>query len=395
MNLCQKKRKNSCLIKVKSRLLKKIFRNIIRFSTWFKVVTVVCLCALLLAYLCPFVSPSTFWLLPFFGLAYPIIFLLSLLLLVFWTLAWSKWAWVVLTIILVGSNLHLRMIALGSDPNELPRHGDVFHVMSYNVRLFDFYNWKKEDEHSNRNQIFDYVQAENPDLICFQEFYHQDKPTIFSTRDTLREILQIKDYHERYSQKLSGRQNYGIAMLSKYPMICKGDVVFSDEEDDDDNYCIYADIVKNQDTFRVYNVHLQSIKFKQDDYAVFGEKNKHADFKKSNIRMMLDKLQIAFPKRAAQAHLVVQHIESSPYPIILCGDFNDTPLSYTYQQFNKKLKDAYRNCSWGIGATYAGKIPAGRIDYLFHSKELQSAQFKIQEGIFSDHRAISCWIYKK
>ncbi len=365
-----------------------------RFSSWIKVLTVICLIALLLAYLCPYIHPGTFWPLPFFGLAYPIIFVLSILFLIIWTIARSRWALVVLTVILLGGKLHFRMVAVGSDPDPLPAKEDVFHVMSYNVRLFDLYNWTMSEKNEYRDSIFNYIARENPDVVCFQEFYHQDKPTNFPTRDTLRQILKTKDYHERYSHKLKGRQNFGIAMLSKYPMIAKGDVAFKDDNNDADNYCIYADIVKNKDTFRIYNVHLQSIKFKKDDYAVFGDKSKNPEINKSKIRLMLDKLRIAFPKRADQALTVMQHVETSPYKVIICGDFNDTPLSYTYNQFNKKMTDAFRNCSKGIGATYVGRVPAGRIDYIFYSPELKSAQFKIQEGVFSDHRAISCWIYR-
>lgn len=372
----------------------KVIRNIVRFSSWIKVFTVICLCALLLAYLCPYIHPGTFWPLPFFGLAYPIIFLFSILFLIIWAFARSKWTFVVLAVILLGGKLHFRMVAVGSDPEVLPNVVETFHVMSYNVRLFDLYNWTMSEKYENRDSIFNYIKRENPDLVCFQEFYHQDKPTDFPTRDALRTMLNIKDYHERYSHKLTGRQNFGIAMLSKYPMIAKGDVAFPVEDHETDNYCIYADIVKNKDTFRVYNIHLQSIKFKKDDYAVFGDKRDNAEFKKSNIRLMLDKLRIAFPKRAEQALTVIKHMDTSPYPVIICGDFNDTPLSYTYNQFNKKLIDAYRNCSSGIGSTYVGRVPAGRIDYIFHSDKLKSAQFKIQEGVHSDHRAISCWIYR-
>ena len=372
----------------------KIVRSIVRFSSWFKIATIVCLISLLLAYLCPFIHPGTFWILPFFGLAYPIIFLFSILFLIIWSFVKSKWAIVVLVVILMGGKLHFRMVATGGDPEVLPDEKETLHVMSYNVRLFDLYEWTMSEKYENKDSIFNYIERENPDVVCFQEFYHQDKPTNFPTRDALRKILNTKDYHERYSHKLAGRQNFGVAMLSKYPMIAKGDVVFKDDDHNDNNYCIYADIVKVQDTFRIYNVHLQSIKFQQDDYAVFGERSNQPTSKKSRIKMMLDKLRIAFPKRADQAITVMEHINSSPFPVVICGDFNDTPLSYTYNQFNQRLIDAFRNCSSGIGATYSGRVPAGRIDYIFHTKNLKSCQFKIQEETYSDHRAISCRIYK-
>lgn len=392
MNRCQKLKKNFCLNKV--RMANKIIRSIIRFSSWFKVATLVCLVSLLLAYLCPFIHPGTFWLLPFFGLAYPIIFLFSLLFLIIWTIVKSKWAIVVLIVILIGGKLHFRMVATGSNEENAPPIEETLHLMSYNVRLFGLYNPDPSTAIATRDSIFSYIKAENPDVICFQEFYHQDKPTNFSTRETLRKILNTKDYHERYSHKLAGRKNFGVAMLSKYPMVSKGDVAFFDGDDNDDNYCIFGDIVKGMDTFRIYSVHLQSIKFKKDDYAVFGDTTQNSEFKKSNVRLMLDKLRIAYPKRAEQALVVMKHIATSPYPVIICGDFNDTPMSYTYSQFNKSLIDAFRNCSTGIGPTYAGRVPAGRIDYVFHSPNLNSVEFKIQHEIYSDHRAVSCRIYK-
>lgn len=367
-------------------------KSIFRFSSLIKIATIICLCCLLLAYLCPFIHPSTFWILPFFGLAYPVIVVCTLLLLVIWIFARSRWAIFTIVVLLIGGKLHFRMIAMGSEPEKLTSKEQSFHIMSYNVRLFDLYNWTLNERYANRDSIFRYIEREDPDVVCFQEFYHQDKPTEFITRDYLIKSLKIKDYHERYSHKLTGRQNFGIAMLSKYPMIAKGAVVI--ENEDDDNYCIYADIVKNKDTLRIYNVHLRSIKFNASEYSVFGDEQNDPNLEKSAIRLMVDKLRIAFPKRADQAITVIEHMETSPYPVVICGDFNDTPMSYTYNQFNKTLTDAYRNCVTGIGPTYAGRVPAGRIDYIFHSRNLHSSNFKIQKEIYSDHKAISCFIYK-
>jgi endonuclease/exonuclease/phosphatase family metal-dependent hydrolase len=371
-----------------------VLKRILRFSSLIKVLTIICLIGLLLAYLSPFVHPNTLKILPFFGLAYPIILIFSLLALVIWSLAKSRWAIVTLIVLLIGGKLHFRMLAVGSNEDELPAEERVLNVMSYNVRLFDLYTAETDQKYEKRNAIFNYIHTENPDIVCFQEFYHQDKPTSFSTRDSLIQLLEIKDYHERYAHKLRGRQNFGVAILSKYPMIAKGDVMFSTQGDKDFNYCVFVDIVKNTDTFRIYNVHLQSIKLQQDDYSVFAKGATETTEKKSTVRLLIDKLRIAYPKRAEQARTVVEHIKTSPYPTIVCGDFNDTPMSYAYNQFNRILVDAFRNCSSGIGATYVGKVPAGRIDYIFHSSNLKSTHFVIQKEAFSDHRAISCKIFK-
>ena len=369
-------------------------KKLMRFSSLFKLLTFICLVGLLLAYLSPFVHPNTFKLLPFFGLAYPIILLFTLLFLVIWIVVRSRMSILILFVLLIGGKLHFRMIALGSDPGDQPELSEQLHVLSYNVRLFDLYTSTNENRTVNRDRIFSYLKEVDPDILCFQEFYHQDKPTKFVTRDSIIQLLQIRDYHERYAHKLRGRQNFGVAILSKYPIISKGDVIFETQSENDFNYCIFSDIVKNKDTFRIYNVHLQSIRLQNDEYALFeqGEEQK-AD--KSTVRLLVDKLLIAYPKRAQQARRVMEHIVTSPYPTIVCGDFNDTPMSYTYHQFNKKLIDSYRNTSIGIGATYAGRVPAGRIDYIFHSKDLESAGFTIQKETFSDHRAINTRIYRK
>lgn len=367
--------------------------KIARFTSLMKVLTVICLSSLLFAYLCPFVHPETWWIMPFFGLAYPVIIVISFLFLVYWAILRSKWFFIVLAVILLGGKLHFRTLAVTFSVEKATTEDNVWKIMSYNVRLFDVYNHSVYDRNKSRNAIISYVHQMDPDVICFQEFYQQDKPSNFPTKDTLVALLKTKYYHERYSHKMTGRQNFGICMLSKYPIIAKGDVMFANSSNSD-NYCIYADIVKNNDTMRVYNIHLQSIKLQQDDYALFGEENKQSNPEKSTLRLLIEKLRIAYPNRADQARRVTEHMETSPYPVIICGDFNDTPLSYVYNQFDKQLTDSYRETSTGIGVTYAGKVPAGRIDYIFHTEDLAAQNFVIQKQAYSDHLAVYCEIWK-
>jgi endonuclease/exonuclease/phosphatase family metal-dependent hydrolase len=373
-----------------------IFSKLFGLSKIMKVLTIICLVCLLLSYLCPFVHPNDFWLLPFFGLAYPVILLFTFIFLIYWAIVKSRMFLGVLIVLLFGGKLHFRTISLPFNKEEINDTSNIktLNITSYNVRLFDLYEWGNEGKYENRNKIFKFLEEKQSDIICFQEFYQQDKPTKFATRDTLKNLLKTPYCHERYSHKLEGRQNFGIAMLSKYPMISRGDIMFDDPLNIDNNYCIFADIVKNKDTFRIYNVHLQSIKFKKDDYKVFSKNaNKIVD-KKSTVELLVEKLKIAYPKRAEQARKVVEHMQQSPFPVIICGDFNDTPMSYTYNIFNSLYTDAFRNSSSGLGITYAGKVPAGRIDYIFHNKNLHSSFFTIQNEVYSDHKAISCTIWK-
>lgn len=363
-------------------------------SRVFKMLTILAMFCLLLSYLSPFVHPKTIPFLPFFGLSYPIFILIAILLFFVCLFARSRWALFILFFILIGGNLHFRQFPIGYS-RTISSESEGLKVMSFNVRLFGLYDWSTDLSNKNRIRIFEFLEERSPDIVCFQEFYQQDKTTNFPTRDSLIKRLQTIDFHERYSYKSKGRQHFGIAMLSKFPMIAKGEVPLQLEVGEkSDNYCIFADIVKNKDTIRVYNVHLQSIKLEKNDYEIFDKEGRASQNQTSIIENTIFKMRTAYPRRADQSKLVVEHAKASPYPVVICGDFNDTPMSYAYNQFYKSFVDAFREASFGIGSTYAGKIPAGRIDYIFHGNQLKASDFKIQEEVVSDHRAIWCTIAK-
>jgi endonuclease/exonuclease/phosphatase family metal-dependent hydrolase len=371
----------------------RFLKSIFKISLIFKVGTVLCLFSLVLAYLSPFVHPNKLWIIPFFGLAYPIIILVTFVFLVIWAIAKSRWFFVVLFFILIGGGLHFRFYStpFGKDKN-VPEN--ALKVLSYNVRNFNVFAVTTNKDYTDRDSIFNFVQREHADIVCFQEFYAQDDVEKFPTKDTLHKILKASFYHDRMTFNNTYKNYYGISIYSKFPMITKGHINFDDSIKTTNNFCIFADIVRQKDTFRVYNAHFQSIKFQQDDYKLFGD-SMEAGVQKSTAKLMLKRLKVAYHKRADQGLKVLEHMQQSPYPVILCGDFNDTPLSYIYNLFYGKYLDAFRNCSSGIGVTYAGKIPAGRIDYIFHSDIFESGSFEIQKGVFSDHKAISCKIWKK
>lgn len=369
--------------------LKKIFR----ISVLFKFLSILCLGALLLSYLSPYVSPETVRLIPFFGLAYPIIILCALILLLIWGITRSRWFFFVLAVILIGGRLHFRLYSppFGKQTETSPHK---IKLLSYNVKNFDVYAAELEHNFANRDGIFAFLGKQHADIICFQEFYSQDEKNKFPTKDTLHRILQAEHFHDRMSFNRKYKNYFGVAMYSKYPMITRGFIELDQSTRNSNNFCIFADIVKGRDTFRVYNTHFQSIKFQEDDYALFGQKEYSGNVK-SGVITMLRKLHIAYQKRADQASKVIEHMEQSPYKVIICGDFNDTPMSYVYNQFCIRFTDAFRNSSSGLGITYAGKVPAGRIDYIFHSEDVESGNFKIQKEVFSDHKAISCEFWKK
>lgn len=371
----------------------KLLKSIFRISVLFKILTCICLFSLVLTYLSPYVNPNTLWFIPFFGVAYPIIILCTLILLIIWALARSRWFFVVLFFILIGGRLHFRMYSLPIGKESSTSSNNI-KILSYNVQNFDVYNANFNNDFTKRDAIFKFLAKEQADIVCFQEFYSQDDKDKFPTKDSLHKILKAKYFHDRMSFNRKYRNSFGVAMYSKYPMLTRGHVDFDDSVKTSNNFCIFADIIKNKDTFRIYNTHFQSIKLQNDDYALFGDST-FSSKNKSTVIQMIKKLHIAYEKRAHQAEKVIKHMEQSPYEVIICGDFNDTPLSYVYNLFYTKYTDAFRNSASGLGVTYAGKVPAGRIDYIFHSKKIISNNFKIQKKAFSDHKAISCEFWKK
>lgn len=362
-----------------------IIKRIFSFTFLLKAITISALIALIASYLAPYIHPDTLFFLPFFGLVFPVTLAINALLLITWAVKRSKWTYTILIALLLGYPQITKMFAIGNRTSENQTVNSL-KIVSNNVRIFDLYNEDESLKTNTRDNVLNYLKTQDADVICLQEFYQQDAPTSFETTSLFKQQLSAVDYHERFAYVPRGRQHFGIITFSKHPIISRGDVIYQNDGEQNYNYCIYTDIVKELDTFRIYNIHLQSIKL--------GQYNPVETDEKSMIQRWLDKLMVAYPKRADQAERIVAHIETSPYPVIVCGDFNDTPISYSYQRFNNILEDAFIESGHGIGSTYVGKIPAGRIDYIFHSSSLISYDFHIQEKAFSDHRSISCLIQK-
>jgi len=175
---------------------------------------------------------------------------------------------------------------------------------------------------------------------------------------------------------------FGIATFSSYPIINKGVISFNNTL----NACIFTDIKFNEDTIRVYNNHLQSIHLGNRSYAYLDSiRLRYNEEQINELKDISNRLRDAFIKRARQAERISVHIHGSPYPVIVCGDFNDTPSSFTYYKIRKNLSDAFVESGSGFGNTYSGRFPSFRIDYILHHKDINSIYFKRIRTDLSDH----------
>ena len=356
------------------------------------IVNILAIVGLLLSYLAAYVSPATIWWLALFGLAYGSFLVINLLFVVFWLIRKSKRFRYSLILSLVGvwKIFGMYQVSFSSpETDSAQKEKGRLKVMSFNVRLFDLYNWF----HSNdtRARIFSFLKEEQPDVICFQAFFTSERgKPFFRNDDTLRNLLSAYS-HIEYTLTLHEGDHWGIATFSRYPIVNKQSVHFQKRGG---NIFIYTDIKVGDDTVRVFNTHLESVRFRWEDYKFIknlGNDEVEQDEVKGGLNI-LRRLKRAFVKRANQVQILHDTLDASPYPVILCGDFNDTPPSYTYHILADDLKDAFRESGSGFGKTYSGPFPSFRIDYIFHDKRINSYAYKTIHNELSDHYPISCWV---
>jgi endonuclease/exonuclease/phosphatase family metal-dependent hydrolase len=353
-----------------------------RTNGLFLLINLCCVASLGLAFMAAYVPPSVYGYLSLFGLAFPAILLANLAFMLYWFVKRRKFVLVSFVPLVLGGGVFSDFFQINwADEEKVD--GKTIKVLTYNVRLFGLYSGDQAKE--TRDSIFHFLQREDADILCFQEFFHSPKKGFFATRDTLVRFLPNTYYHERYTHALHGQKYFGVALFSKYPIVSKGYIPF---ENDPNNFCIYADLRIGSDTVRVYNAHLQSIRFKPEDYA-FVEDNKNNEELKQGSKRIARRLKVAFQKREEQVEKVAASIEACPYKIILCGDFNDTPVSYTYSRFTRSLIDSFTESGNGIGNTYIGVFPSFRIDYILHSPSMKAVEYTTHMEEFSDHHAVS------
>ncbi len=357
--------------------------------------------AAFLSSLAPYFPPGNHWLIALFGIGFPVLYTLNILFVLFWAYR-RRWVALIACIPLVsGFGTASNFFAWRPDPPPKADGQARLKVMSFNVRNFDLYNWTANwlgTKHV-RQDILDLIRSESPDVVCFQEFYTSDTGQFRTVEYMTREAGYVYS-HVHLPVYLYRQHHWGMAVFSRYPLLNKGILRLSDEDSagrqPSINLCLYADLVQGTDTVRLYNLHFQSIRFRQEDYKLINEVG--TGLEEENLRgfgSILRRLKTAFGKREKQVRLVMEKVERSPHPVIVCGDFNDTPSSYAYRSFADRLSDAFLQSGKGIGTTYTGPFPAFRIDYIFLSRSLHSYGFSVpREKKLSDHYPVVCTVYR-
>jgi endonuclease/exonuclease/phosphatase family metal-dependent hydrolase len=338
--------------------------------------------ALLISYLAPVTDPKQFWIVAFFGLAYPPLLLANLIMIVYWVLR-KKWlALLSVIVILCGIKVLNNNIGFHSGNSNVAKpHGEnSIRLMTYNVHSFKKYGASKDI--STKHEILQIIANQQPDIIGIQEFYTR-KHGEYDMVDSIKKITGADNCH---FEKFRGNadEEMGMVIFSKFKIIAGGFIQLSPERNND-NQCIYVDIQKGGRAFRVYSVHLQSIQFGPKDYRYLDTVSKSGKADLTSTKRLGGKLKRAFLKRSEQVAKIRANAQQCPYPYIISGDFNDTPTSYAVNQMAKGLKNAFREKGFGLGRTYNGDFPNYQIDYIMTTPQFNVESYTITEKKLSDH----------
>ena len=310
---------------------------------------------LLLSYFLPFVSPKS---IPFFAilsLFVPFLLLFNIAFFIYWLIKLKKQLLTSLLVLIVGwfalTPFYKLTAEKSTTKNELT-------IMSYNVRMFNYWKWKNENEVETK--IKKLIQSNNPDIVAIQEYMLLPKYSI--------------NYPYKYIKKRYEKGRYSMAIYSKFPIINKG---FLELGKSSSNGIIFTDILREKDTIRVYNLHLQSLNIKPEKEN-FGEENSEK---------LIQSLKYRFKLQAEQVDVFLAHEKQWKGKKVVCGDFNNTAYSWVYNQISKNKKDAFLEAGKGFGKTFDYWFPM-RIDFILTDNLASVNQFKTFTEKYSDHYAI-------
>jgi endonuclease/exonuclease/phosphatase family metal-dependent hydrolase len=304
-----------------------------------------------IAYILPFLAPKMFPLLSVLTLILPLFLLLNGLFFIYWLLQLKRQVMLSGLVLLLGITFINKFYKFSS--SDVEKEEKDFTVMSYNVRLFNLFDWIKD--RNVGDAILTFINEQNPDILCIQEYSQNAKVDlrVYKYKTVFMEGNHIKT---------------GQAIFSKFPIFNQGDFKIPEAG----NNVIYADIRKGKDTIRVYNIHLQSIKISPD----VNEIQQHVDsINQSKTELVFNRIRYAFKKQEQQADILVRHKKKCHYPVIICGDMNNSPFSYIYRNIKADLNDCFEEAGNGFGQTYNFKYYPARIDYIFADKKMQVKTF--------------------
>lgn len=339
--------------------MKFIFRNLGRL------VNIVAIIGLLIAYLSPYVDPLDFWVVSFFGLSFQVWFILNVGLFIFWIIRRSSlWKYNLIVLLLgygfIGRNIQFNT-KVDTSKNDIK-------VCTFNTKVQMVYSGG-----NTTASINEHLQAEEYDVALFVEWKNK-KGNIDATKYPHQQFVKVKPSVE-----------YGLKVVSQHPILNWERIEFKQRTL---NMAAYFDIDVNGTVLRFVALHLQSNSLNDDVYERLVNVEMDKAYKEYALNF-IKRLRTVFQYRSNQTKSVLEAIDESPYPVVVMGDFNDTPQSFAYQQLIKGRKDAFIERGNGWGATYLKPFPLLRIDYILHDEALVCKSYESITDVESDHALLS------
>lgn len=323
----------------------------------------------LLIFTSVWIPPDKFWPAGFIAYSIPLVLLINLFLFL-WRIKNLRFDSLFPLIVLIAGYGFIRdTISFNPDREE-----EKLKILTFNAKVFNLYNLKGRDTVSV-GKMLDWIRLQDADVLCFQEFYNDPGSSHFNTIEKIRQIHNFEYFSSPIFISRSGGE-FGPIIFSRYPIVNKGILEFDNESQ---NNVIFADLKIDEDTIRIYNMHLHSMHISEDKFI-------NPDNLQEGIADLGSRLKNGFIQRAQQIRQLKEHLEHNRLPLLLCGDLNDIPYSYAYQQLDRHLKNGFTEAGNGFGFTYNGKFLYIRIDHQFYSDDFRIHTFKVNKELtYSDH----------
>lgn len=328
------------------------------------------------------VNPNTCVFPAYFSLMLFPVILLNVFFIVFWLL-FRKWYFILSFITLILFSAILRStITFPFGKNAIDTTARKVTILSYNTMNTGLL---KKYLPNNNNGVISHILNSNADILCLQEFAYSYNEDQFTLSD-MEKLFKDYPYKHISFQRSKWNMKIGVATFSKFPIINKRDIDY----EADFNRSIFSDIVIGNDTVRVINNHLESNRITSKD--IRNTAKLRSDFSSEKFseltKYLSRKMSVAYKVRAKQALAVAKSRDESPYKVIVCGDFNDVPSSYTYAKMKGDLKDAFKEVGSGLGWTFEKSLYRLRIDYILYDSSFDATSFKTTVLQASDHYPI-------
>jgi len=338
---------------------------------------------LLLSLLSPYIYPGLFSLPSFLGISFPFWVLFNLVFMVFWIYKWRIYFLISFCVLL---------LSIPQLSNYFPLHhqkevpSKAIKLMTYNCMCFSDMDKKMESD----DNILTYIARSNADIICLQEYMFATARHWNFDEKYIRRIMKKYPYYKFVSKGKGENVSYGIACFSKFPITKVERISFESYYNLSAAFTIK---IRKDKSIKVLNNHLESFKLTKEDKEAYSQTIKTLDTEsmdevKNNL---LSKMSVAYKLRAKQADIIREYIDKQEKDLIVCGDFNDTPVSYTYHTIRQNLKDAFGSTGFGMGTTFNSHFIYFRIDHILHSPTIKAYNCKVNKVKYSDHYPVTCY----